>query len=238
MRKSLGEKRKQISPEQIEEITRLYGAFEENERVKIFRNEQFGYQRITVERPLRLRYAGEGARERLEASKAFAKLAEEQREGLLGVVGTLAGLTTTDRDEALAAVMAVNGKLSKPEEKALLEALALRDPEAPALDEPDPELRDQENVPLPPEPVTFEPDPSTRLASAPYRRGVEEYMAAEVLPYVPDAWVDHTKAKIGYEIPLTRHFYRYVPPQPLEEIDAEIRALEEEIQELLGEVTE
>jgi len=237
MRKSLGEKRKQISPEQIEEITRLYGAFEENERVKIFPNERFGHQRITVERPLRLRYAGEGARERLEASKAFAKLAEDQREGLLGVVATLAGLATTDRVEALAAAAAVNGKLSKPEEKALLEALAVRDPEAPALDEPDPELRDQENVPLAPEPLRFEPDPSARLASEPYRRGVEEYMQVEVLPYAADAWVDHTKTKIGYEIPLTRHFYRYVPPRPLEEIDAEIRALEEEIQELLGEVT-
>ncbi len=83
MRKSLGEKRKQISPEQIEEITRLYGAFEENERVKVFPNESFGYQRITVERPLRLRFAGDGARERLEASKAFAKLGEEQRAGLV-----------------------------------------------------------------------------------------------------------------------------------------------------------
>ncbi len=237
LRKSLGEKRKQISPEQIEEITRLYGAFEENERVKIFRIERFGYQRITVERPLRLRYAGEGARERLEASRAFAKLGDEQRESLLGVVGTIAGLTTTDRDEALAAVTAVNGKLSKPEEKALLDALAVRDPEAPAFDEPDPELRDQENVPLPPESVTFEPDPSARLASEPYRRAVEEYMRAEVLLYVPDARVDHAKTKIGYEIPLTRHFYRYVPPRPLEEIDAEIRALEEEIQELVGEVT-
>ncbi len=113
----------------------------------------------------------------------------------------------------------------------------MRDPEAPALDEPDPELRDQENVPLPDEPVAFETDPSERLASEPYRHAVEEYMAAEVLPYVPDAWVDHAKTKIGYEIPLTRHFYKYVPPRPLEEIDAEIRALEEEIQELLGEVT-
>ena len=54
---------------------------------------------------------------------------------------------------------------------------------------------------------------------------------------MPDAWVDHTKTRIGYELPLTRHFYRYVPPRPLNEIDAELRALEEEIQELLGEVT-
>jgi type I restriction enzyme M protein len=244
MRKSLGEKRKAISPEQIEEITRLYGAFEENERVKIFRNEQFGYQRITVERPLRLRYVGgEDARERLEASKAFAKLGEEQREGLLGLVAALGELSTTDRDEALAAATAVNGKLSKSEEKALLEAIAMRDPDAPAVagtggaPEPDPELRDQENVPLPSDSVTFEPDPSDRLACESYRRAVDEYMEAEVLPYVPDAWADQAKTKVGYEIPLTRHFYRYVPARPLEEIDAEIRALEDEIQELLGEVT-
>jgi type I restriction enzyme M protein len=233
MRKSLGEKRKRISDEQIEEITRLYGEFQEGERVKIFPNEAFGYQRITVERPLRLRYTGEGAVERLAASKAFAKLDEASQDKLAAAVSSLADLETTDREEALSA----NGKLSKAEEKALLEALAVRDPEAPALDEPDPELRDYENVPLPPEPVTFEPDPSARLASEPYRRAVEEYMEAEVLPYVPDAWVDHGKTKIGYEIPLTRHFYRYVPPRPLEEIDAEIRALEQEIQELLGEVT-
>jgi type I restriction enzyme M protein len=234
MRKSLGEKRKAISGEQIGELTELYGAFEESERVKILPNEAFGYQRITVERPLRVRYTGEGARGRLEASKAFAKLAGGERERVEGVLVSLAGLSTTDPREALAAA---NGKLSKAEEKALLETLAVRDPEAPPLDEADPELRDQENVPLPPEPVTFEPDPSARLASEPYRRAVEEYMSAEVLPYVPDAWVDHGKTKIGYEIPLTRHFYRYVPPRPLEEIDAEIRALEEEIQELLGEVT-
>jgi type I restriction enzyme M protein len=233
MRKSLGEKRKQSSPKQIEEITRLYGAFEENERVKIFRNEQFGYQRITVERPLRVRYTGEGARERLEASKAFAKLDDEQRAGLLEVIATLGGLSTTDRAEALAAAAAVNGKLAKREEKALVEALAVRDPDAPALDEPDPHLRDQENVPLPTEPVTFESDPSVRLTNAPYRRAVDEYVTTEVLPYVPDAWVDHAKTKIGYEIPLTRHFYTYVPPRPLDEIDAEIRALEEEVQALL-----
>jgi type I restriction enzyme M protein len=244
MRKSLGEKRKRISDEQIEEITRLYGAFQENERVKIFPSEQFGYQRITVERPLRLRYAGgEEARVRLEASRSFAKLGEEQREGLLGLVAALGGLSTTDRAEVLNAAQAVNGELSRPEEKALLEALAVRDPATPVITgkdgapEPDPELRDQENVPLPDEPVTFEPDPSERLASEPYRRAVEEYMQADVLPYVPDAWVDHSKTKLGYEIPLTRHFYRYVAPRPLEQIDAEIRALEEEIQRLLGEVT-
>jgi type I restriction enzyme M protein len=66
---------------------------------------------------------------------------------------------------------------------------------------------------------------------------VADYMAAEVLPYVPDAWVDHSKTKIGYEIPLTRQFYKYVPPRPLTEIDEEIKAIEAEIQSLLVEVT-
>ena len=131
----------------------------------------------------------------------------------------------------------MNGRLSKAEEKALLEAFAVRDPEAPALGEPDPELRDQENVPLPPEPMQFEPDPSKRLTGESHRRAVDEYMTAEVLPYAPDAWADHGKTKIGYEIPLTRHFYKYSSPRPLEEIDADIRALEDEIQELLAEVT-
>jgi type I restriction enzyme M protein len=83
---------------------------------------------------------------------------------------------------------------------------------------PDAELRDYENVPL--------------------TEDVDEYMQREVVPFVPDAWVDESKMKIGYEIPFTRHFYKYVPPRPLEEIDAEIKALEAEILELLREVTE
>lgn len=93
-------------------------------------------------------------------------------------------------------------------------------------------FRDNENVPLPGPVERFDEDPTERLVSAPYWAAVETYMAAEVLPYVPDAWVDSTKAKIGYEIPLTRQFYRYLPPRPLAEIDAEIKALEDEIQRL------
>ena len=77
-----------------------------------------------------------------------------------------------------------------------------------------------------------------RLSSPEYRETIEQYMKNEVLPFVPDAWVDHTKTKVGYEIPLTRHFYKYMPPRPLDEIDGEIRALEAEIQHLLARVTE
>jgi hypothetical protein len=104
--------------------------------------------------------------------------------------------------------------------------------------EPDPDLRDNENVPLPAIPTTWEADPTERLATVEYRTAIDDYMTAEVLPYVPDAWVDHEKTKLGYEIPLTRHFYKYVPPRPLAEIDAEIKTLETEIQALLREVTE
>jgi type I restriction enzyme M protein len=243
MRKSLGDKRKQISEEQIAEITRLYGDLTENERVKIFPNEAFGYQRITVERPLRLRWTVDDLRGRLEGSRAFAKAEDDARDALTTAADDLArtGIDTTDRADAERAcntvLQALDGALPRAARKALVEALAVRDPEAPALDQPDPDLRDQENVALPAEPRSFEPDPSERLASNPYRKAVADYMEAEVLPYVPDAWVDHAKTKLGYEIPLTRHFYQYVPPRPLEEIDAEIRALEEEVEATVGEVT-
>ena len=104
--------------------------------------------------------------------------------------------------------------------------------------QPDPELRDQEDVPLPEVPVRFEPDPADRLATPEYRTAVNNYVEFEVRPWAPDAWVDHSKTRIGYEIPLTRHFYRYTPPRALEQIDAEIKTLETEIQALLREVTE
>jgi type I restriction enzyme M protein len=103
--------------------------------------------------------------------------------------------------------------------------------------EPDTELRDNENVPLPAGTPTWEPDPSTRLANTAHRNAINTYVKAEVHPYVPDAWVDHDSTKLGYEIPLTRHFYKYIPPRPLAEIDAEIKTLEAEIQKLLGEVS-
>lgn len=77
-----------------------------------------------------------------------------------------------------------------------------------------------------------------RLAATEYRTAVEDYLTTEVHPYVPDAWADHDKTKVGYEIPFTRHFYRYTPPRALHEIDGEIKALEAEIQRLLAEVTE
>jgi type I restriction enzyme M protein len=247
MRKSLGEKRKRISPEQIAEIVQLYGAFEEGKCVKILPNESFGAMRITIERPLRLRW--EVSEETLAVARVDRKLAkmdDEAREQLVSDLTEYAGLLSADRETLavkLAPVFARFG-LTRDQENAVWEALAVRDPEAPIITDgrgnslPDPELRDHENVPLPEGRGAYGVDVSSRLQSPEYRAAIQDYMEREVLPYVPDAWVDYGKTRIGYEIPLTRHFYVYKPPRPLEEIDAEIKGLEKEIQGLLAEVTE
>ena len=147
-RKALGNKRNDISPEQITEITRIYGDFVENEICKIFDNQDFGYSKITVERPLR----------------------DEKGEPVL--------------------------KKGKPQA--------------------DPALRDTENVPL--------------------KEDIPAYFAREVLPYAPDAWIDESKTKVGYEIPFTRYFYRYEAPRPSSEIMAEILELEKELDGSLKEI--
>ncbi len=245
MRKSLGDKRKEISAEQIEEIVDLYRGFEESEKAKIFPSEAFGFLRIKVERPLRLRW--EVTDETIAvvlAAKPIQKLEPDARKALVKLLGEHEGASFATEEELITALVddLVDLELKRPAQKAVWTGLAVRDEEAPVVTnrkgepEPDPELRDNENVPLPPMPVQFEEDPVERLDSAEYRTAIDDYLRDEVTPYVPDAWVDYEKTKIGYEIPLTRHFYKYVPPRPLEEIDKEIRELEEEIQGLLGEV--
>lgn len=250
MRKSLGEKRKQIADDQIAEITRLYADHQEGERVKIFPNEAFGFLRITVERPLRVHHEiNEDTLAAAEADKTVAALADEDRARLLTVAGSAEPPRYDLGDAGFAALLDdatdhLAPAAAKKVAKALTAAFTVRSADDPVVTkrngdpEPDPDLRDQENVPLPAERVTYEADPTARLATPTYRQAVDTYVEAEVHPYVPDAWVDHTKTKLGYEIPLTRHFYRYVPPRPLEEIDAEIKQLEAEIQDLLREVTE
>lgn len=237
MRKSLGDKRKRISDAHIGEITRLYGNaidaaadpdHPQHAKVKVFANSDFGYRRITVERPLRLRFELTAeALDKLAASAQVGKLyadTEVFRALLRSLVGT-GWAAKTEAINALKDAVAGAGEpwpTGAPFAKLLREALGVRDPEGElqlvkGAPEPDPELRDYENVPL--------------------AEDVEEYLAREVLPHVPDAWIDHSKTKVGYEIPFTRHFYVYTPPRPLEEIDAELKALEAEIQMLLGEVT-
>jgi type I restriction enzyme M protein len=232
MRKSLGDKRKQFTDAHIADITRLYheaiildGL---DDRVKVFRNEDFGYQRITVERPMRRRWKlTEAAVEQITASKAFLTGKDIDRDVLRLALKDRMGMTADTAadllDRLLIACRALGqAKLPTPLKKVVLEACAIADPEAPisvgrkGQPLPDPDLRDNENVPL--------------------TEDVDTYVVREVLPHVPDAWVDHSKTKIGYEIPLTRHFYKYVPPRPLAEIDAELDAIEVEIQQMLAKV--
>lgn len=237
MRKSLGDKRKMIAPEQIAELTRIYRDALDiaadpdhpaHGKVKVCANSDFGYRRITVERPLRLRFElTEEALDKL-ASAAPIRKAYSDTDDFRKLLQPLVGSVWQAKTDAIAALKeAVVGvgepwPTGAPFAKLLRDALGVRDPEgelqlAKGKPEPDPELRDYENVPL--------------------DEDVEEYLAREVLPHVPDAWIDHSKTKVGYEIPFTRHFYVYTPPRPLAEIDAELTALEAEIQELLGEVT-
>ena len=245
MRKSLGEKRKEISPEQIATITRLYGDFTDGEHAKILSNEVFGYLRITVDRPLRLRWeVTDETIAAVEATKPVEKLDPEVRQELRRALTAHLGTKyPTERD----IVKTIGSELSRLDlpgfaEKAVFRALAVRDEQAPPVTgrdgnlEADPDLRDSENVPLPAATLSFIPDPTERLNQLDFISAVHDYMKAEVLPYVPDSWVDVDNTKIGYEIPLTRRFYKYTAPRPLAEIDADIKRLEFEIQHLLSEL--
>jgi type I restriction enzyme M protein len=195
--------------------------------VKVFKTTDFGYHRITVERPLKLRFeVTEDTLAAIESAKPLAKW--EGRDALVEALRDVIGTVWWTKDEAhaelLTAAMA-GGALwpsNAPYQKALWAAIGVADPDGEVQKDkngplPDPDLRDYENVPL--------------------AEDIQAYFAREVTPHVPDAWIDHDKTKVGYEIPFTRHFYVYTPPRPLAEIDAELRDLEAQIQKLLGEVT-
>ena len=229
MRKSLGSKRNELSNDDIDNIVKLYGTFDVGEKSKIFDNEDFGYSTITVERPLRLNFQASPERiSRLMEQPEFRK----NEKDLVNVEKTLASLDqnriyrnreefTRDLEDLFftKGISLANGMV-----KSILQALSERDETADicldkkGMPEPDPELRDRENVPL--------------------KEDIRAYFDREVRPYVPDSWIDFSKTKVGYEIPFTRYFYRYVPPRPLEEIDADLKKLGKEIIDLLGEITE
>ena len=253
MRKSLGEKRKEISPAQVDEITRLYAEFRDGDRVKIFPNDAFGYLRITVERPLRVKWritdTALAALEKAKAWKTWSKAGHSfTPSGIYGPDGALGHQwdITHDTAESLHTALCDNMGGGVPIDviKALVDAAQVSDADGVLITDrkgnpqPDSDLRDNENVPLPGTALQWETDVANRHATIEYRTAVNDYLATEVHPYVPDAWVDYDKTKIGYEIPLTRHFYKYTPPRPLADIDAEIKQLEAEIQELLREVAE
>ncbi|MEJ7787916.1 MAG: N-6 DNA methylase, partial [Solirubrobacteraceae bacterium] len=220
MPKSLGEKRKRIPEAAIAEVTRWYEDFEETETSKVFDNEAFGFRRVTVERPLRVRVDVAGAGERLDALNG--KLGEDVVAALRDAVARLDVPADASIADATARIAKELPKLTAAKRKLVLSAFLPRDPDGEAVVDgkgrpvPDPELRDQESIPL--------------------TENVEDYIAREVLPHAPDAWVDEAKTVVGYEIPLTRYFYKYVEPRPLGEIDEEIDEVEQEILRLLAAV--
>lgn len=252
MRKSLGNKRRELSPEQIERITDIFMALAEGDHYRIYNTTYFGYRKVRVERPLRLNFQASPERiERLNEERAFQNLtkskkkkpearAEEEalgREYQQAILATLEAMSDRlDKDRpsftrALTkAAKERRLKLTAPLKKAILQALSERDETAEICrdnngnPEPDSELRDYENVPL--------------------GEDVEAYFAREVQPYIPDAWIDQgfrdhkdgEVGRVGYEINFNRYFYEYQPPRPLHEIEADIRAVEEEMIEMLREV--
>jgi type I restriction enzyme M protein len=246
MRKSLGSKRKQISDEQIKTITELFdvhgstsvasaghaGATDgelanNDERVKWFENADFGYSRITVERPLKLNFQINDDRlETLKAAKAFVKLEETQQQAVIDALNTIGNDLYINRESFIKALKAAfktgEVEVKGPLLKVIWQSLSEKDDSADmCIDkkgnpEPDADLRDNENVPL--------------------TEDIEGYFQREVIPHVPDAWIDHSKTKVGYEIPFNRHFYQYVPPRSLEEIDTDLDKVSAQIMDLLREV--
>jgi type I restriction enzyme M protein len=279
MEKSLGNKRRRIGdpsdektkndPNHIGEITNIFGDFRNDEtrafteedpvthkpvqrpRVvsKVFDNEDFGYRKITIERPVRLNFQASAERiARLDDESGFKNLAtstkkapaarqeeieagqrrQEEIRTLLRAFGKTTGQRVyKDRKEFLTALRDVDRAdsvhLSATELKSVLSALGERDETAEICrdkdgqPEPDADLRDTETVSL--------------------KESIEVYFRREVLPHVPHAWIDHTKTKVGYEIPFNREFYRYEPPRSLEVIETDIKTLETEILALLKDVT-
>jgi type I restriction enzyme M protein len=228
LRKGLGSKRNELSPANIDTIVKLYSGFENSETSKIFTNEDFLYRTITVERPLRLNW--EATPQRIEfvfESKPVQKLSEADAASLRTALTSLGSdATFTNRDEFQKALKdaAHRAKLTLPVPllKTITLTLGEQDDtadvctDAKGNPEPDASLRDTENVP--------------------WNEDIHQYFAREVTPYAPDAWIDESKTKEGAEIPFTRHFYQYVPPRPLEEIDVDLERVMAELRAMLEEV--
>ncbi|TRZ63017.1 SAM-dependent DNA methyltransferase [Pseudomonas alloputida] len=232
MRKSLGSKRQYLTEEQIDELVRLYGRFEETPQSKIFPAEAFGYRRITVERPLRLNFQSSADRiEKVLQEKVIEKMEAPAQQRLISALQTMDAHVLHRNREQFSKLLkkmlnAHDVFPSTPELKAILNALSKRDPEADICmvkgqPEADAGLRDNENVPL--------------------AESVYDYFEREVKPHVPDAWIDESKRDekdgevgvVGFEIPFNRHFYVFQPPRPLEEIDRDLKACTDRIKQMI-----
>jgi type I restriction enzyme M protein len=236
--KNEGNKRRMISEDQIRQIADIYAAAETDDLSRMVDYKTFGYRRIKVLRPLRMSlFVDEEGMEKLRQEKAWLKLSKEQQATWQDAIEKHYG---TSKPFAWAELFAlatseanpVVGKIGKTFIKALINAFGIKDPEGePVTDSsgeiiPDPDLADYENVPL--------------------TMDIRDYLAKEVLPHLPDAYIDETFrddldkeiGRVGFEINFNRFFYKYVPPRNLVDIDAELKQVEAEIADLLGEVTE
>ena len=242
--KNLGKKRKRIAESQIAEIVEIYGCFADGPHSKIVANEEFGSQVITIERPLRLSWTlNDQTIKRLKRSELLAQYREDTASRLADSLRSEASAKKLVEEKMrfhVQGAMAVVGLSGADVCDEILKCLAVRDEEAAAQTDsrgralPDAYLRDTEAVPFPAGKLVFEEDVTRRLKSPPFRESVDTYMAQEVLPHVPDAWVDYAKTRISYQIPFARYFYKYQPPRPLADIDAEILQLEEAIRKGIG----
>ncbi len=238
-RKSLGSKRVEISDEHRARILEAYAAIEESDISKVFDTHDFGYWSVTVERPLRLTF--EVTDERLVVASIDQRLKALYGEVLTETLAGLKGTQYTNREvfrTALQERLAIADiKPTSQQATALMDLFSERDATADICGdpkgqpEPDTDLRDTENIPF----GWRETDKDTEYMGD-RKAVIDAYVEAEVLPHVPDAWVDHTKTKVGYEIPFTRHFYTYAPPRRLEEIDADLERVVADIMTMLREV--
>lgn len=223
-KRCLGDKRRHLTTEQITGIVKVYGRYKDDETSKLFDNAEFGYTRVTIERPLRLRY-----QMTLEDKARFLDACPHLLDDVQAIDKALGRESSLDwnavwvRIEKLLHSRKAGWKA--PDTKLFRSVFTQKDPAGEPVRkdgrgrgyEPDADLRDFENVPL--------------------KDDIDAFFKREVLPHVPDAWMDRSKDKVGYEINFNRHFYRYTPPRSLVEIDADLKRAEEEIMRLLREVT-
>jgi type I restriction enzyme M protein len=225
LRRNLGMKRVEIGEDQATTILGIYEAFADTKVSKVFDTTDFGYTKVCVERPLRLRYDLTPEQcNAIQLDAVVLKIKDGRGDELAAALETLtkAAPWTDDAKFYAALTKALNWKIPAGLVKTIRATLGVRDESAEIVKGedgqpvPDSELRDFENVPL--------------------KEDIDTYFAREVLPHVSDAWMDRSKDKVGYEISFTKYFYEYTPLRSTADITAELLKLDEETENLLREI--
>lgn len=226
MNKSLGKKRNEMTPSQINSLTNIFMDDKENKYMKIFDNEEFGYTKITIERPLRLKYENISSNiEIFKENKEFEKLKDNKPKEIIEALNKTNN-TNDDKEFFKQLKKNLTFKPTKGLVKAIRDTLGkidkdsfevLNDPyNSNSSFMPDSNLRDTERIPL--------------------KQDIQEYYDLEVKPFIPDSWIDWSSQKIGYEILMNKYFYEYKSPRELNKIYKDIKILEEKTENLLKEI--